>query len=184
MKKLNLIILITILIFNLSCSSDDDNGNLPNQEQNGFTFNGSFYPTDFLYLADGNNQTDFITMGIFLSNFEFNVDCGIDNGQYVVLEFDPDQNSNVFEQETYNSNDYSFIDKVVGINTIIDTNCDFQGADFIANEAEPGLDSTNITINILSISQNNIELEYIMIREDGAEINGYYSGTFEYGDFF
>jgi hypothetical protein len=184
MKNLNFFILFTTILLSLSCSSDDGIENEPVQNQNGFTFDDNFYPTDFVYLADGSNQSEFITMGLFLSNFEVDTNCGTDEGQYVVLEFSPDQNSNVFEEKTYNSDQYSFIDKVVGINTLIDSNCDFINVDFIANEAQSGLDSTNIIINVISINQTNIELEYTMIREDGKQIDGYYKGSFVYKDFF
>ncbi|WP_019037960.1 hypothetical protein [Psychroflexus tropicus] len=59
MKTLNLFLgYLTVIVF-LSCTSDDDNtGTTPIQQENGFTYQGSFFETPHLFINDENTIDD------------------------------------------------------------------------------------------------------------------------------
>ena len=169
MKKIG-ILLFSILI--LSCSSDDSSGN-SNQNQNGFTFNGTFYEVQTVYINDenttDNNPSD---IGFSLVNKKSaEINSGNDLNNVATLYFD--FNAVNVEQTTYtNILDYN------GKINANRTSGSITGGTEILSDNETTLQANNISVTINSITSTTVNFNFSFTRTDGQTISGQYNGNY------
>ena len=167
MKKIG-ILLFTILI--LSCSSDDSSGN---SNQNGFTFNGTFYEVKTLYINDENttnsNPSD---IGFSLINkTSAEINSGNDLSNVAILYFD--FNAVNVEQTTYtNILDYN------GKINANRTSGSITGGTEILSDNETTLQANNINVTINNITSTTVNFNFSFTRTDGQTISGQYNGNY------
>ena len=171
MKKMKLCygILIGLMMFS-SCSSDDDNGNSPNENQNGFEYNGTFYATQFAFVSDENIVDDTPSdISIILSSvnpFETDQSSGLN---YVFFDFEA---VNLDAGTITSFPDYRILENAE-LNFL-----DISGGNTILDDTENGLMATSSSVTINAVSNTNIDFNFSFTREDGQIIHGGYSGTY------
>jgi hypothetical protein len=169
MKKIG-ILLFTILI--LSCSSDDSSEN-SNQNQNGFTYNGTFYEVKTVYINDENttnsNPSD---IGFSLINkTSAEINSGNDLTNVATLYFD--FNAVNVEQTTYtNILDYN------GKINANRTSGSITGGTEILSDNETTLQANNISVTINNITSTAVNFTFSFTRTDGQNISGQYNGNY------
>ena len=162
-------ILIGLMIFS-SCSSDNDNSNPSNENENGFSYDGTFYSTQFAFIIDKNTVDDTPSdISIILSNvnlYETEQSSGIN---YVSFNFD------AVNIETVTITTFP----VYRISENEDLN-DFylSGGNTILDGIESGFMATSTSVTVNSISDTNIDFNFSFTREDGEVITGNYSGLY------
>ena len=167
MKKLNLFALISIIfIFFSSCSNDNENNN----SENRFTFNGTSYIISNVYLNDenttDNNPSD---IAIIMSNINLLTDSQPSGVNYLYFDF---QGIEPAIGSITNIQDYNIIENASYENSEIGNGTT------ILDDSEIGYTATNTSVNINSISSNQIDFDFSFTREDGEIINGNYSGSY------
>lgn len=60
MKKISSILILVIISTFYSCSDDDDNTEIQNPSQNGFSFNSEFFTTDELFVTGNPGELSFL----------------------------------------------------------------------------------------------------------------------------
>ncbi|NRA93667.1 MAG: hypothetical protein HRU26_13490 [Psychroserpens sp.] len=168
MKQFKLVLTLVLSLVVLSCSSDDDSSN--DDIQNGFSFNGIFYGTNFAFVGDENtiddtpadisitiaNENPFITSAAFPVHtvfFSFEA-VDLEPGTITVLS------------------EYNGI-----INATLD-DFDLDDGQSILEDFEGGLQASATTVTINSVSDTNISFSFSFTREDGEVLSGNYSGTY------
>ena len=167
MKKIG-ILLFSILF--LSCSSDDSSGN---SNQNGFTFNGTFYEVKTVYINDENttdsNPSD---IGFSLINkTSSEINSGNDLSNVATLYFD--FNAVNVEQTTYtNILDYN------GKINVNRTSGSISGGTEILSDNETTLQANNISVTINNITSTTVNFTFSFTRTDGQTVSGQYNGNY------
>ena len=173
MKNLIFLGLVGLVLLFPSCSSDDNAS-----PQNGFNYNGSFYETKDLYL----NYVDDSALGSSISVIMVNKDliesCESSNLNYVLMQFATNSPDVVLEEVTYSDDEYDFFDYVVFNDGSLDSSCDIIDAKMILFDAMDDFWASPISLTINTFNDNNIDLSFSFTREDGAVINGNYSGSY------
>lgn len=174
-KKIKFAVLLTVVSFISSCSSDDNSNNTQNQPENEVTFNGTSYSITTAWINDENTTTnDPSEIGVNLSNKtteEINSGNDLTNITRVYFDFD-----DVTVQETTYTQitDYDF-----SINGTV-TNGVFDAGTVLLSDNDPQSDfyasSGLVTIN--SISESTVDLEFTFTRNDGQVISGSYIGNY------
>jgi hypothetical protein len=178
MKKLNLLIALTFGFLFFSCSSDDDSSNQNNNNQSGFNYNGTFYPTNDLYLNYTDSGPTNSSISIIMISEDLLSNCEVSDVNYVLIEFATSSPDILLEQETYTNSEYDFFDYVVFENGVFDSDCDLTTSDMILNDSINNLMASPITLTINSISNNSINLNFSLTRDDGSIISGSYTGNY------
>ena len=171
MKKIGILLFLILL---LSCNSDDNAQNpIQNQNQNGYTFNGTFYEVKTVYITDenttNNNPSD-IGFNLF-NKTSSEINSANDLSDFARLYFD--FNAVNVEQTTYtNILDYS---ARVNANRI---NGNIAGGTEILSDNELTLQSNNINITINNITATMVNFTFSFTRTDGQIIFGQYNGNY------
>ncbi len=168
MKKLNLLFAIFIGLSILSCSSDDDND--PIQNNNGFIVSTDFSNTDKAYYISSESDSNEIGLiSIILTNVEVETTQANDVN-YVSF--------NITGSDLQTGN-YSYSDLNYNIfkNSILNGD-NLSGGEIVLEEGEIGYEaiSGNLTINSFTTTSMNIEFSFT--REDGEIITGSYLGNY------
>ena len=173
MNKLKLIIVLSIAILFSSCSEDKDTEPII-QTGNGFNYKGSFYSVDNAFIKDFNiidNEPSKIA--IVLSNVNPSRTTPKWGGvNYFYFAF---EGTNVIEGTITPVPEYS-----------IRENADFENFSILAGNTilrhnDPRVSNIAISssVNIKSISIDEIDLDFEFTRPDGEIITGSYKGTYE-----
>ncbi|WP_339923129.1 hypothetical protein [uncultured Cyclobacterium sp.] len=173
MNKFKLIIVLSIAVLFSSCSVDEDIEPI-DQTKNGFNYKGSFFSVDKAFIKDFNiidNEPS--NIAIVLSNVDpsrTNPKWGGVNYFYFAYEA-----TNVIEGTITPVPQYS-----------IRENADFENLSILAgntilryNDPRVRNIAVSSSVNIKSISVDEIDLEFEFIRPDGEIITGSYKGTYE-----
>ena len=170
MKKMKLFCGILIGFMIISCSSDDDNGNIPNENQNGFTFNGIFYSTQHAFVSDENTTDNTPSdISIILSSVDPFQTAQSSGVNFVFFDFE----AITIETGTLTT----FPDYQILENADLD-NLQISGGNTILDDTQNGFMTSSSSVTINSISESNIDFDFTFTREDGETINGNYSGTY------
>lgn len=170
MKKLNLFIALFLGLTILSCSSDDDNGNTPEENQNGFNFNGTFFSAQNAFINDeniiDNTPSD---ISIILSNINPLQTTQSSGVNFVFFDFQ----AITIESGTITE----FLDYQILENADL-INFEISGGNTILDDTQDGFMIISSSVTINSITDTNIDFVFTFTREDGEIINGNYSGIY------
>lgn len=168
MKKIGFLLLAIIILF--SCSSDE---NTAVTTENGFTFDGTFYETNTLYIID-QNTSDVISTDIafrFINKTKEQIIGAPNLSDINTLTF----NFNAIKAEatTYtNIQDYGC--SLHGTRVAGET---FEG-DMILSDNETSLEASTISVTINSITYDTVDLSFTFTRTDGKIIKGKFIGNY------
>jgi hypothetical protein len=167
MKKIGLL-LFSILI--LSCSSDDNSGN---SNQNGFTYNGIFYPVKNVFINDenttDNNPSDISFSLVNKTVSEISSENDLSNITSLYFDF----NAITIEQTSYTN----ILDYNARINASR-TSGNIVGGTEILSDNNAELQATNINITINSITSTTINFSFSFTKTNGQIISGQYNGNY------
>ena len=99
MKKISAILILVVISIFFSCSDDDETSQMPNPNQNGFTFNSEFFTTDELIVSG--------MLGIQFTIIDEASDLNLDTGEFegdpgqaivIFLFFDIDEDTRDFDE--------------------------------------------------------------------------------------
>jgi uncharacterized protein YcfL len=168
MKKTLIFLLSFALI--TGCSSDDKQVDNEEENQNGFTYNDSFFSAGNVYVNDENIENDEQSdIAIIMSNVDLFTVNQNSNVSFVYFDF---KGVEIQEGTITNVTDY----RIVYDASVNDSRV--ENGMTIINDTEDGLTASSANIVINSVSTNQIEFEFIFIKEDGNVINGNYSGGY------
>ncbi|MDT0685979.1 hypothetical protein [Autumnicola psychrophila] len=164
--------LIFLLSFALvtGCSSDDEQVDNEEENQNGFTFNNSFFSAGNVYVNDENIENDEQSdIAIIMSNVDLFTVNQSSNVNFVYFDF---KGVDIQEGTITNVTDYRILyDASVNDSRV-------ENGMTIINDTEDGLTASSTTIVINSVSSTDIDFEFTFIKENGDVINGNYSGGY------
>lgn len=165
----HLIYLFICLLTLSACSSSNDNDD-DNQTTNGFSVGNDFYSGTYVYLNDENIENDNPSdLAIILSDtflLEDNIDSGI-NYMYV------DYRGVDFEAGDKTLLDYRITENCSRVNGFMQG-----GTRLLDNTFNSGLNATQISFTINSVTDTTVDFEFSFTREDGTIISGQYSGNY------
>lgn len=168
MKNLNFTYTILIALFILSCSTNDNDDK--NDNNDGFQIGNKYFNTPHVYLNDENTSTnDPSDLAIILSNKYLlveNIESGVD---YLYIDY-RGVDFEIGEKELL---DYRITENASRKNNLMNG-----GTRLLDNAYNSGLNATQISFEINSLSSTDIDLEYSFTREDGVIISGNYSGEY------
>ena len=160
---------ILIGFITLSCSSDDDSNN-GTENSNGFSFNETFYSTQFAFVNDENivdNTSSDIS--IILSNVDLFQTTQSSGVNFIFFDF----KAVTIETGTITEfPDYRILENADLNNLQVD------GGNTILDDTQNGFMTTASSVTIYTISETNIDFDFTFTREDGEIINGRYSGAY------
>ncbi|TDP59486.1 hypothetical protein [Flavobacterium dankookense] len=167
MKKIVFLLFSTLI---LSCSSDENSGN---SNQNGFTFNGTFYEVKTVFIIDentaDNNPSDISFSLVNKTVSEISSENDLSNIASLYFDF----NAVNVEETTYtNILDYNATINANRINGNID------GGIEILSDNNIELQATNINITINSITTTTVNFSFSFTKTNGQTISGQYNGSY------
>ncbi|THD33568.1 MAG: hypothetical protein DI588_00060 [Flavobacterium johnsoniae] len=156
----------------LSCS-DDDGRKLG---ENGFTFNGGFHVLNNAFVTDENIVDE--TPGpisIVLSNVNLNDSTAVSNISKIYFDFN---GVNLEAGTITDIPNYSIQTGGAYVQNTDDDNYTYVDGTFLLKSSEAGLNATEKTVTINSVSENKIDLTFQFVRSDGQTFSGKYNGLF------
>ena len=167
MKKIG-ILLFSILM--LSCSSDDNSGD---SNQNGFTYNGTFYEVKTVFINDentaDNNPSDISFNLVNKTISEISSENDLSNISSLYFDF----NDVNVEETTYTN----ILDYNAKINSNR-TSGNIVGGTEILSDNNTDLQATNINITINSITSTTVNFSFSFTKANGQIISGQYNGNY------
>ena len=167
MKKIG-ILLFSILM--LSCSSDDNSGN---SNQNGFTYNGTFYAVKTVFINDentvDNNPSDISFSLVNKTVSEISSENDLSNITSLYFDF----NAVTIEQTSYTN----ILDYNATINASR-TSGNIVGGTEILSDNNAELQATNINITVNSITSTTVNFSFSFTKTNGQIISGQYNGNY------
>ena len=167
MKKISVLLFSVFLV---ACSSDDSS---ENSNQNGFTFNGTFYEIETVYINDENTADDTI------SDIGFNLVNKTDSEIYSGNDLD-DLMSFYFDFQAVNLEETTYTD-ILDYDALINAsliNNTIVGGTQILSDNEISLQANDINITIHDITSTTVNFTFSFKRTDGKIIAGQYDGTY------
>ena len=168
MRKISILLFCALLVF--SCSSDDDENVENNNSNNSFTFNGTSFNLSNVFLNDENTTDDNSSdIAIIMSNINLLTESQPNGVNYVYFDF---QGVELETGTINNIPDYTILENASF------TNSEIENGNTILDDTVSGFMATNTTVNINSLSSNQIDFDFSFTREDGEIITGNYSGNY------
>jgi hypothetical protein len=166
--KTKIIILLVIIIFNASCSSDDDSSLSTNGS---LTIGNQTFQLKSAYVFDENTENDDPSdISISFSNVENVFESNATNIVYVYF----DVNEVTLQTTTYTAiSDYTILTE--GLFT---EEFGITGNVILNDSGLTNLQASETSFTIHSLSNNQINITFSFLKNDGTEITGSYNGNY------
>ena len=168
MKKV--LSLVLICSFLVACSTDNPDDIAPELINNGFTMNNLFLETEYVYVNDENVENNEPSdIAIIMSNLDIlnsNQNSGVN---FVYFDF---KGVEIQEGIINEIPDYRIVTNA-SVN-----NGQITDGTVVLDDTTNGKQAISTTVEIISVSNSEIEFEFNFTKENGTIIKGSYSGSF------
>lgn len=175
-KLFKIITASIVCLFLVSCSEDEENRNLG---ENGFTTNSEFYVLNNASIYDENTVDETPSdISLTLSNVNLTDSTAVSNITKLYLKF----NGIALEAGTITAfSEYSIQIDGAYVQDATDSETEtytYADGTFLLDSSQAGLNATETTVTIDSVTETEISLSFSFTRSDGQTFTGIYTGLY------